>query len=248
MVGAKYGIRQLATPGDLPNRNSPTTAYLPTTTPPPYSIAPATISFLQSPNKSLLSELSNSNTNTKPTTRNAKPFSSLPNTISKPTIPTRANKPLQLIQPRKTLVNTRKSIWNCTFPKTQLNTKSRRLVQRRKKRCIKAAHTSNEQALRLNQALHFTKLRCLHNFGFFVDSSKTLQQNFNKIITPDKLNPHCQPKNLTFHNLCNEQKPPIGTKNLLGLNLKFCLAPNNLQKILTPLFLKWHVPLEFPIT
>ncbi len=78
--------------------------------------------------------------------------------------------------------------------------------------------------------------------------SKTLQQNFNKIITPDKLNPHCQPKNLTFHNLCNEQKPPIGTKNLLGLNLKFCLAPNNLQKILTPLFLKWHVPLEFPIT
>jgi hypothetical protein len=32
------------------------------------------------------------------------------------------------------------------------------------------------------------------------------------------------PSNLTYHNLCSTIQPPPGTKELLGLNLKFCLA------------------------
>ncbi|MFN9982586.1 MAG: hypothetical protein ACK53Y_21845, partial [bacterium] len=40
--------------------------------------------------------------------------------------------------------------------------------------------------------------------------------------------------NLTFHNLCKKQKLPIGSKELLGLNLKFCIAsktlPNDINK------------------
>jgi len=38
-----------------------------------------------------------------------------------------------------------------------------------------------------------------------------------------------QPKNLTFHNLCTKNKLPTGTKELLGLNLNFCLATKNIK-------------------
>jgi len=34
-----------------------------------------------------------------------------------------------------------------------------------------------------------------------------------------------QPKNLSIHILCKENQLPLGTKNLLGLGLKFCTAP-----------------------
>jgi hypothetical protein len=40
---------------------------------------------------------------------------------------------------------------------------------------------------------------------------------------------YLQPLNLTYHNLCAPHiKLPLGTKQLLGLNLKFCLAANKL--------------------
>jgi hypothetical protein len=86
-----------------------------------------------------------------------------------------------------------------------------------------------ETNIKTNQALHFSKLRCLQNFGFIANTSKTLQQNFNIAIAETLSPSHCQPINLTFHNLCTKQKLPIGTKKLLGLNLKFCLASNTLQ-------------------
>jgi hypothetical protein len=38
-----------------------------------------------------------------------------------------------------------------------------------------------------------------------------------------------QPTNLAFHNLCKENQLPLGAKQLLGLNLKFCLASNKLS-------------------
>jgi len=34
-----------------------------------------------------------------------------------------------------------------------------------------------------------------------------------------------QPTNLAVHNLCTTTQPPSGTKNLLGLGLKFCTSP-----------------------
>jgi hypothetical protein len=35
-----------------------------------------------------------------------------------------------------------------------------------------------------------------------------------------------QPKNISVHNLCTCLLPPIGTKNLLGLSLKYCAVPS----------------------
>ncbi|MFN9980721.1 MAG: hypothetical protein ACK53Y_12425, partial [bacterium] len=38
-----------------------------------------------------------------------------------------------------------------------------------------------------------------------------------------------QPTNRAFHNLCKANSLPPGTRQLLGLNLKFCLALNHLN-------------------
>ncbi len=40
---------------------------------------------------------------------------------------------------------------------------------------------------------------------------------------------YTQPKNLAFHNLCVANKLPSGTRQLLGLNLKFCFATSHVQ-------------------
>jgi hypothetical protein len=47
-----------------------------------------------------------------------------------------------------------------------------------------------------------------------------------------------QPRNLTFHNLCKDIKLPIGTKALLGINLKFCLANNTINQDISKTLLK----------
>ncbi len=71
---------------------------------------------------------------------------------------------------------------------------------------------------------------------------KTKQNNFNTIINhlyfhsstnhlSEECNSHSnslyqlQPSNLAVHNLCKTKQPPSGTKNLLGLGLKFCTVP-----------------------
>jgi hypothetical protein len=50
---------------------------------------------------------------------------------------------------------------------------------------------------------------------------------------------HLQPKNLSVHNLCNDYPPPLGTQQLLGLGLKYCVStakPNpNLKQCLLKL-------------
>jgi hypothetical protein len=115
---------------------------------------------------------------------------------------------------------------------------------------------SNDQQktniIKFNQALHFAKLCCLQNYGFFADPQRSLQPNFNMTLEKSPSTLYRQPKNLTFHNLCTKQKLPTGTRNLLGLNLKFCLASKNLhnninktvlrmaRSIRTTFFLKQH--------
>jgi hypothetical protein len=75
-----------------------------------------------------------------------------------------------------------------------------------------------------------TKLKCLANFGFCSNPSYTLQKNFNIALKNENTSPlSTQPNNLTFHNLACENKLPLGTKQLLGLNLKFCIATNPLK-------------------
>jgi hypothetical protein len=104
---------------------------------------------------------------------------------------------------------------------------SRRIEQRFLKRCFKKKEAKLNEHLTLK--LQHTKRFCLKNFGIHANPNKSLQENFNNSI---KLNPaptYLQPLNLTYHNLCAPHiKLPLGTKQLLGLNLKFCLAANKL--------------------
>lgn len=69
------------------------------------------------------------------------------------------------------------------------------------------------------------------SYGFTAHPNFTKTKNFNNAI--NSISKHChsnnqlhllQPKNLSVHNLCKDNPPPLGTKNLLGLGLKFCLA------------------------
>ncbi|MFN9982670.1 MAG: hypothetical protein ACK53Y_22265, partial [bacterium] len=82
---------------------------------------------------------------------------------------------------------------------------------------------------RLTQKLQQVKSNCLADYGFCSNPHSTLQKNFNNALKEDTSLLSLQPKNLTFHNLCQESKPPLGTRQLLGLNLKFCLASNPLK-------------------
>jgi hypothetical protein len=56
-----------------------------------------------------------------------------------------------------------------------------------------------------------------------VTPKKTIQKNFNAALWISKQTASL-PSNLTYHNLCSTIQPPPGTKELLGLNLKYCLA------------------------
>ena len=47
-----------------------------------------------------------------------------------------------------------------------------------------------------------------------------------------------QPTNLAFHNLCINQQLPKGSKQLLGLNLSFCLTPRNFHENIKKTMLK----------
>jgi hypothetical protein len=50
------------------------------------------------------------------------------------------------------------------------------------------------------------------------------QQSYKKTPSTQPFQPH----NLAFHNLCKNNKLPLGSKELLGLNLKFCLTSNKI--------------------
>jgi len=70
---------------------------------------------------------------------------------------------------------------------------------------------------------------CITHFGFHANPSLTKQQNFNKALEICDNTKNKQPTNLSFHNLCTSNTIPPYTRQLLGLNLKFCLAPKILQ-------------------
>jgi len=80
-----------------------------------------------------------------------------------------------------------------------------------------------------NQALYHTRQHCINNYGFSANPNLTLQQNFNLTLQKESNHIKGQPFNSTFHNLCTLHKTPPGTRQLLGLNLKFFLASNKLQ-------------------
>jgi len=72
--------------------------------------------------------------------------------------------------------------------------------------------------------------RANHNFQEALrqlDNSHTIITHTTNQHTNKRNLVSLQPKNLAMHNLCQGTQPPLGTKNLLGLGLKFCLAPPN---------------------
>ncbi len=117
------------------------------------------------------------------------------------------------------------------------NVKSRRIIQRRYKRNQRIAEKIWQ--IPTTQALKLTKKNCLTNYGFCADPKHNLQTNFNTAIRTHTSTLYSQPANLAYHNLCTQSIIPPGTRQLLGLNLNYCLAsrrlPNNINKTLLQL-------------
>jgi hypothetical protein len=100
---------------------------------------------------------------------------------------------------------------------------SRRIAQRRAKRSRRQTETQNKKLQ--EQYKYYLNKRCTRQFGFCANPSKTKQNNFNYALKTQCIPiPSGQPTNFTYHNLCPNYKLPPGTRELLGLNLKFCLS------------------------
>jgi hypothetical protein len=100
-------------------------------------------------------------------------------------------------------------------------------VQRRKARIAKRQEYKRKIPLLLTKKR--TKRLCLEQFGLYADPLLTITQNFNKLQKSTNAT-HYLLTQLTFHNLCTTNKIPTGTRQLLGLNLKFCLASKRLTE------------------
>jgi len=101
-------------------------------------------------------------------------------------------------------------------------------VQRRKVRTAKRQEYKRKIPLLLTHKR--TKRFCLEQYGLYADPRLTITQNFNKTLQRSDSVSHYLPTQLTFHNLCTTNKIPTGTRQLLGLNLKFCLASKRLTE------------------
>jgi hypothetical protein len=148
--------------------------------------------------------------------------------------------PLSTFSSTTQYIHQRKSLWCPTTYKQEQelknikhkNNKSRRIIQRHYKRNrIKIERSLNTS---FEQKIKFSEKYCLRNYGFVANPHQNLQTNFNKAIRMEMSNLYKQPTNLTFHNLCTRSTIPPGTKQLLGLNLNYCLAsqqiPNEINK------------------
>jgi hypothetical protein len=124
--------------------------------------------------------------------------------------------------------------------------KSKRFLQRRKKRYKKTSIDQFNKPQKLKQALHLTQC-CLNNFGFCANPEYSIQKKLYLHISQKPLPMYAQPKNRAFHNLCDQNKLPIGTRQLLGLNLNFYLATKNIKNNINKTILKmaWSIRISF---
>jgi len=146
-------------------------------------------------------------------------------------------KPIHQLRPQSNIYGKKDSIPKTmeSFQQTKLNVPrnvpqsprkatSRRLAQQRKQRLMKKdAFKRDHNNVGTARKSH-TEQYCLRNFGFCANPALSKSKNFKLALHENPLRPWLQPKNLAFHNLCKTQKLPLGTKELLGLNLKFCLS------------------------
>jgi hypothetical protein len=141
---------------------------------------------------------------------------------------------------RKSSVNQNLLTLTSTIPThrnpIKMRKKSRRTTHRRKNRKIKKEITSKRKWL--EHKLSQTKQYCNTSFGFCSDPDQSKRKNFNHAITTLPSNLCTQPTNLAFHNLCINQQLPKGSKQLLGLNLSFCLTPRNFHENIKKTMLK----------
>lgn len=63
----------------------------------------------------------------------------------------------------------------------------------------------NKKNHKLKQALHYIKLHCLTNLVSVQIQNTPYKKNFNIIIREEPSPLYLQPKNFTFHNLCNPE-------------------------------------------
>jgi hypothetical protein len=70
------------------------------------------------------------------------------------------------------------------------------------------------------------------------DPKLTMRRNFEKELRKKPSPFFLQPTNLAYHNLCGNEATPTRTKQLLGLNLKYCLATNRLYNNINKTVLK----------
>jgi hypothetical protein len=104
---------------------------------------------------------------------------------------------------------------------------SRRTFQSHIKR--KNNKKSTTLTIQNKNKLQKTSKHCLVTFSFQSNPDLNLQTNFNNAIRHPASHLFQQPTNLAFHNLCSLNTLPIGCRELLGLNLKFCIATNKLH-------------------
>jgi hypothetical protein len=134
----------------------------------------------------------------------------------------------------------REPLWDKARLTPPNKSKRRRLAHRRKKRNLKSYLTKKEKEHNhiTKQTLHFTKIRCSKQYGFYAEPENNLQRNFNINIKKSPSELYTLPNNLTFHNLCKENELPAGTRQLLGLNRKFCIATSHINNNITQTMLK----------
>jgi hypothetical protein len=113
---------------------------------------------------------------------------------------------------------------------------SRRLFLRRTKREYKKK--VNKQLTIDSQKMNNKTKHNLIAYGFQAIPNTNLQNNFNEAIKKPTSALFQQPTNLAFHNLCSSNALPTGSRELLGLNLKFCIASRNLPYNLNKAMLK----------
>jgi hypothetical protein len=113
------------------------------------------------------------------------------------------------------------------------NKKSRRTSQCRAKRYKKQTQLQLDRSFKQNQ--HHVTQRCIRNFRFCANPTLSLQKNFHSVIKNGITYHPLQPTNLTFHNLCKNIRIAHGTRQLLGLHLKYCLASSHVPDNIKPL-------------
>jgi len=108
--------------------------------------------------------------------------------------------------------------------------KSRRAAKQRILRQKKKLEAKSNMPLQ--QKHYHTLQRCLKNYGFCANPNYTLQKNFNDNLKANSSENENLPQpinNLSFHNFCKINTIPTGTRQLLGLNLRYCLASSQLH-------------------